>query len=178
MFLWARLEYAQSINVLVDLTSPKASARQHPARNKNGIVKENEMCGGFKASRQFIVGKEEAEARKYQRLAELRSGRDYTWPLKSGDIAAIFGGHARKENLDSTWAGKIERHVKIMAETFAERDTVSGTKKFKNFNVPAGKSIHGIIVKNSHEVRIVTQPSYGNIAKVHHRCPDFVDIED
>ena len=136
------------------------------------------MCGGFKASRQWIVGKEIAEAKKYEKLAELKSGRDYTWPLKSGDIAAIFGGHARKENLDSTWQGKVERHVKVMAENFAERDTIGGSKKFKHFKVPTGKAIHAIITKNPHEVRIVTQPSTGNVAKVHHRMPAFLDIED
>jgi hypothetical protein len=136
------------------------------------------MCGGFKPSRQWIANKEEAQARKYQKLAELKTGRDYTWPCKSGDVDAIFGGHARRENLDSTWQGKIERHVKIIADNFAERDTVGGSRQFKHFKVPDGKAIHAIITKNPHEVRIVTQPATGNVAKVHHRMPDFVDKDD
>lgn len=137
------------------------------------------MCGGFRPSRQWLAKKEEARVRKYEALRRLQSGRDYTWPTNKGDIEARFGGHARIENLSTVWAGKIKDVVAIHAETFSERDTVSGTREPKNFYVPKGKAIYGVIIESggARELRIVTQPADINVAKVHHRMPSFIDID-
>ena len=134
------------------------------------------MCGGMKISRTVANKKDEQIAKEMLRLARLKAGWTYTWPLSTGPEKHLFTGHARRENLDTVWNGKIARHVKIQAESFMERNTKGGNyNEMKVFSVPKGKGIHGIITK-SEELRIVTQPAQGAVAEVHHRCPNWVDL--
>ena len=131
------------------------------------------MCGGFRPSRQFAVAKDEQIARELKRLASLKQGFPYLFPLSGGLEKKIFGGHCRIENIDTVWAGKIERHVKIEADSYSERDTIGGSGELKPFAMLAGKSIHGVILNNG-ELRIVTKQAQGDILKVHHRMPDLI----
>lgn len=135
------------------------------------------QCGGFRPALQATAKREVANALKYQRLSLLKSGRDYTFPTSKGDVTVSFGGHARSETLQAVWGPKIKEHVKIQAETFSERDTIGGSGTMKEFRVPEGKALHGVIIENHgmRELRIVTQASYGNVAKTHHRMPCFLD---
>ena len=134
------------------------------------------MCGGFKPSRKFAVAKDEQISREMARLARLEQNQIYSWPLSTGIEQRVFAGHARIENLDSVWNNKIDRHVRIEAESFGERDTVGGSMKLKDFSMPEGKAIHGIILKTG-DLRIVTRPAVGEEAKVHNRAPHLVNIE-
>jgi len=135
------------------------------------------MCGGFKASARFWRAKEDQINAEMRRLARLKSGERYHFPTTDRLVGAIFGGHARSENLNSVWNGKILKHVKLESETFAERNTVKGTGDFVHFRVPNGKAIHAIITKDN-ELRIVTEPARGNVVKVHHRMPQLIDKEE
>ena len=132
------------------------------------------MCGGFKPSRKFAVAKDEQIAREMARIAKLRNGFSYSWPLTSGLARYTFGSHARSETLDNTWGSRIEKHVKIEAETFSERNTKDGSYKFQAFNMPRGKYIHAVILTGG-ELRIVTKQSEGNVKDVHHRMPEMID---
>jgi hypothetical protein len=132
------------------------------------------MCGGLKDSDKTKRAKDAQIAAEMKRLVTLRQGWVYTWPLASGYEKRLFGGHCRIENLDSVWNGKIEKHVKIEASQFSERDTIGGSKELKPFSIPDNKAIHAVIVNN--ELRIVTQPSIGEVMKVHHRMPHLVDL--
>jgi hypothetical protein len=127
----------------------------------------------MRPSRQFAVTKDEQIAREMARLAKLQQGFPYHFPLDTGIVKAVFGGYCRIENLDSIWAGKIERHIKIAADSFSERDTVGGTHELKPFAVPDGRFIHGVELKNG-EIRIVTRQAQGDVLKVHHRMPDLI----
>lgn len=119
------------------------------------------MCGGIKKTIR-------------DSMSRLDQGISYSWPLSSGDRDYIFGGHARIENLDKIWVG-VE-HVKIIAEEFSERNTKEHKfSEFKPFPVPQGKAIHAII-DNNNELRIVTEPATGNVAQVHNRMPNLVEI--
>ena len=109
-----------------------------------------------------------------RRLARLKQGYEYTWPLSTGYEVYRFGGHCRSENIASVWAGKIEREVKIEASEFHERDTIGGSMKLVPFRMPPNKAILGIITNG--ELRIVTEPATGEVAKIHHRQPVLVDL--
>jgi len=134
------------------------------------------MCGGMKVSRTVANKKEDQIAREAKRLAKLEQGKVYIWPFVSGERKVVWDGHARSENLDTTWHGKIKEHVKIKADEFYERDSVSGSYKFKSFKVPEGKCIYGVIT-NQDVLRIVTQPANEEVKKVHRRMPRLVDID-
>ena len=134
------------------------------------------MCGGFKASRIWLRGKEAQIEAEMKRLANLKEGFTYSWPLITGLREAYFGGHVRSENLDSIWAGKVKEHVKIAADSYSERNTVGGDRhSMVEFNMKPGKAIHGVIT-NKNELRIVTEPAQGSVAAVHHRQPQLVDL--
>lgn len=132
------------------------------------------MCGGLKDSDRTKRAKDAQIEAEMKRLAVLKQGWTYTWPLSSGYEKKLFGGHCRIENLDTVWTGKIDRHVKIEASQFSERDTIGGSGELKPFSIPFGKAIHAVIVNN--ELRIVTQQSIGEVMKVHHRMPHLVNI--
>ena len=131
------------------------------------------MCGGFKPSRQFAVTKDEQIARELARLARLKSGQRYHFPTDRGLVGGTFGGYARHESLEGCWKGRIRGHIKILAETFSERNTVEKTYQNVHFRVPEGKAIHAVVT-DANEVRIVTQPARGNVKKYHHRMPDLI----
>jgi hypothetical protein len=133
------------------------------------------VCGGFKPSRKFAIAKEDQVAAEMARLSNLKQGWTYTWPLSTGLEKKLFGGHCRIENLDSVWSGKIDRHVAIEASEFNERDTIGGSNQLKPFPVPSDKAIHGVVLKTG-ELRIVTKQAQGDVLKVHHRQPDFMEI--
>ena len=132
------------------------------------------MCGGLKDSQKYWRAKNAQIEAEMKRLANLKQGWTYMWPIIGGAEEVRFGGHARIENITSVWSGKIERHVKISASEFQERDTVSGSRELRPFPVPDGKCIHGIITKQ-HEMRIVTQAADENVSKVHHRMPHLIE---
>lgn len=142
----------------------------------DGITREGNLCGGCKPSRHTARSKDAAREAKMKALENLKQDVSYTWPLQGGDRFHKFTGHARKENLDSVWSGKIVRHEKLLAETFSERNTVSKTKELVSFPVPENKAIHCVIL-NDNSLRIVTQPAGNGVEKIHDRMPDFVDIE-
>lgn len=134
------------------------------------------MCGGFDAARQDAQKKDAMIEKELKRLGRLENGRVYTWPFSTGLEKYPFGGYCRSENLDSTWAGKIERHVKIPVDTFYERNTKDKTYKFHAFKVGKDKALHAVVTKQG-EVRIVTQAANGEVAKIHSRSPHLVNID-
>jgi len=134
------------------------------------------ICGGLKDSQHTKRAKDAQIEAELKRLAKLQQGWTYTWPLSTGYEKYLFGGHARMENLDSMWSGKINKHVKIEASEFAERNTIGGnSNEMKSFKIPDGKAIHGVVT-NDGDLRIVTQASTGDVAAVHHRMPHLIDI--
>ena len=149
--------------------------------NNNHFVKQKLtrrciICGGFRPSRLWLRGKEDQIANEMKRLANLKQGFQFLFPLDSGAEKHLFGGHVRIESLPTIWNDKIERHVKIIAESFAERNTVGkDTKTMIGFSMPHNKAIHGVITKSG-ELRIVTKAAEGPVANVHNRMPDMVDL--
>ena len=133
------------------------------------------MCGGVSAQERFRNQKDDQIDRELARLANLRAGTTYSWPIGSTLEKHSFGGHCRSETIDRTWAAQIARHVKINVSTFSERDTVGGTGQLREFSMPAGKAIAGVILRNG-ELRIVTKQAEGAVASVHHREPQLVDL--
>jgi hypothetical protein len=136
-------------------------------------IRRKAMCGGFKPSRKWLRSKEDEISRELDRLSNLKQGSSYVWPLATGHERFTFEGHVRSENLDSVWTGKISRHVKVLADSFSERDTVGGSRKLIPFPVPPGSAIHGVIT-NEGKLRIVTQEATGEVRSVHHRMPHWV----
>lgn len=132
------------------------------------------MCGGLKDSQKTKRAKDAQIAAEMKRLEKIKQGWTYSWPLTTGVEKFRFGGHARIENIDLKWNGKIERHVKIEASEFLERDTVSGSGKLRPFPIPPHRCIHGIITKQN-ELRIVTQPADKEVSKVHDRMPRLIE---
>ena len=94
----------------------------------------------------------------------------------------IWDGFARIETLNKTWLSKGWKPVKIVNGTsFKERDTVSGTKELKTFNMKKGQEIGAIarvtydgMGKKYVEIKMVTQPAEGNVKSVHHRMPKLI----
>lgn len=134
------------------------------------------ICGGISVARHTKRAKDDQINRELKRLAKLEQGKEYSWDfLHKGIQKYIWNGHSRIESMESIWKDKIKEHVKIQADEFYERDTVSGSYKFKSFSVPAGKAIHGIITKDN-TLRIVTQPAEGKVREIHSRQPHLVDV--
>ena len=132
------------------------------------------MCGGLSDSQKYWRSKNAQIESEMKRLSRLVQGYTYNWPLSTGLEKHKFGGHCRSENLESVWNGKIERHVKIEASEFYERDTIGGSMELRSFSVPADKRIHGVIT--SGELRIVTVPANEAVRKIHNRMPELINI--
>lgn len=111
---------------------------------------------------------------------EARPGSTVPIITKKGNVGmALWDGFARIETLKKVWISKGWQPVKIINGTqFSERDTVSGTKELKEFQMTPGsgiaavaKVVTGTNRKPSLEVKIVTEPAKGDVSKVHHRMP-------
>lgn len=77
-----------------------------------------------------------------------------------------FCGFARKENLDTTWQGKVVEEVKLEVVAFKEKGVWFERRGYLRVVI--------VNYSGSKEARIVTEPADKLVARVHHRQPVII----